>query len=857
MKNLLTLLALTVLVAVSGTAMAAACPSAVTGSNDTATARLTAFDFDYYVAENAGVHINLSAWSPEIEYGNVRDGWHTRYKADAWGSPGAIATWTLDTVPSSGTLYEGQTALSEGDTVTDPNDLYYAPAADTTGTFTFGYCVTDTQSPTAGISEVATVTLHVEARDSITMPYGYPTPPFGITDTPPADPAEWPSAEAAGYYYIDGDHGSCSDANTYGYPDVPRCTMAYGSTVNAGRKMVLASDVTLRSSSWDRIWLEGDSNNRAWVVGDELGPDRPRVLLHPSYSSAGQELRVESNNGYWAITGIEFDGPGLDSKGNTQQSFVRFSTFRNQVATSGNTLDFNCDTESTSYTCNNPATEGPNVLWHVAGFDNGQIDQVGWSEVDVHFINGVTQNGFWILDSIAAGNAGDGIQMGNRNDTSDVWIGRFKSSTNMENCVDVKDFDNLLVVESDCWDIRTVTYSSSGGNGQAFYINDEDAQTNFAYFVNNRAWDTNGSGFASQNIDDSRFYAIGNRAFQMPEATCFDSGQGEAERHFLFNTCYNAFQGINTYTSGSSVERYYVGNVIQNVEIAGRATGADPRIDQWDYNAYINVSTGYIIGTNQDPTTVDLAGWQADTGFDANTQIDIDPGWVDASKFDFRLTAGSELIDVLPVATAATVAPGIVDLQNDLGVTWLDFTGTERGASAYDGGADELGGESSTANPNAPVLNSVVEVALNEVPGPVYAYGNFAYILKTAIDYLIPDAHAVINPTGRTWTGGDLETCGDGSLSTNCSTARVEVTGNCTAPTTKTDGSALPIEEISHYLMQAKDDTNDNQITKIVSACGNYTAYLKSGDWDVRMKTVDTQSRQSAWSNTVNLVITP
>ena len=57
-------------------------------------------------------------------------------------------------------------------------------------------------------------------------PTGIPAPPFGIDESRPPHPDDWPSSEVPGYYYVDNTHLSATDTdNEYGYPDQPRQTL--------------------------------------------------------------------------------------------------------------------------------------------------------------------------------------------------------------------------------------------------------------------------------------------------------------------------------------------------------------------------------------------------------------------------------------------------------------------------------------------------------------------------------------------------------------------------------------------------------------------------------------------------------
>lgn len=653
-----------------------ACPAPTSAS-------VVAIPFDFHVVEDKGRWITLAATSGDVTHGTLEGptpDWGVRYKATKWGGTGAIQTWQLDSLPE-GSLYEGTTPLSAGDTLGDPDDLYFVPAAGFTGQTSFGYCVTDS----SGASAVAEVTLHVHPAQAYPMPLGVPDPGFGIAESPPPDPPQWPSAQSEGSFYVDSDAPGCTDEdNDYGYPDLPRCSWPpQGSTVTAGGKLVLAPSAApypLRDFAWDRIFLLGEPGNPAWIVGDEVGPAKPRVTRHPNQES--QQLRVTGS--HYRISGVDFDGAVLRHFQGTSdvvgdQVVVRYSRFRNNPSTAGGGTSVGL------------ATGGSGVLaFQVNAHDNGVVCEDLCDERDIHAFVGVDQSGFWMLDILCSENAGDCLQLTNGNTSENVYLGRAAMHSMMENCVDIKDFDKVVVSESDCWDIRTVSYTSgSGGGAQSFYVNDEGEQQGYVHMLNNRSWDTNGTSFGAANIG-GRVYVVGNRAFASPAGSGLSSAGGGGERHYYLNTVVGAAVGLDIYTAGGDPARWIAGNYVgQAAQLGARVVADADGIDAFDYNAYGPGVDAFAWGSNSTPTTGDFAAFQAALGFGPSSLLGASPGFVDAAQHDFRLTADSDLLDALTSDALATVAPGLTELASDLGIELTDFDGTPR-AAPLDLGADEL-----------------------------------------------------------------------------------------------------------------------------------------------------------------------
>ena len=661
--------------------------TAVAGTCGSQTGTVVAIPFKYVTPVNVGKYITLAATSSLVEYNthaytdapNIN--WSRRYKSYKYGDGGgAVTAWRLDSAPVNGTLYEAGVARTQGDLIADPDDLFYVPNNNFTGTDSFAYCAEDS----TGQSNVATVSLQVAPPANYPMPIGIPDPGFGIDENPPADPPSWPSAETAGFYYIDSDHPSCSNANSYGYPATPRCTIpSSGASIGTGAKMVLASSTqpyTLRNSSWQQINFNGSPGNTSWLVGDERGPDKPVINLHANRAGPGQGTQLRLTGSNLRIAGVIFDGATIRHMGGGADNVVvRHSEFKNFPSTRGGGTTVGL------------STQGSNVLaFNVYVHDNGIVESTGLSvERDIHAFVGSNQNGYWILDIRCDENAGDCVQLTNNNTSANVYVGRMVAHSEGENCIDIKDFNRVVVSESDCWDLRTVAYGNSGGNAQNFYVNDEGVQQNYVYFLNNRSWDTAGVNYGAANIG-GRVYFVGNYSFASPAGDGLNLSIGRGSRYVYFNTFSNNERGIYHFGSGSALDRFIVANVVDGASLyQTRLQSVTSVIDTLDYNFYTDSMGDFVSGGSTPSIYSGLSAFQAAfNSFAQNSAEGVTPGFTNKGIYDFRLNAGSALIDAIPAGFMSS-QPLFTDLSNDLGITTLtDINGTARPqGSGYDAGA--------------------------------------------------------------------------------------------------------------------------------------------------------------------------
>lgn len=629
--------------------------------------------FEFSAVKGKGRWLKLAATSDDITFDPVSStALGVRYKAHRTGSGAAIKQWIIDRVPANGTLYyvssyTTATKVNSGNIIADPDDLYYVPNDSFTGQDSLNFCVKDSH----GQSNVATAKIKVNAAESYTMPFGISSPGFGINEAPPADPSSWPSAQATGNYYIDSDATTCSDtSNTYGYPNKPRCTLP--GTVTITGKMVLADSqkpYTMPSNRMLFAYMKGTKTSPAWIVGNEKGPIRPRV-----YSGGSQqiyEFRMMGNN--YRISGVVFDGLTLtqyvkdpDSTGpevatNGDNVVVRYSSIVNQYTGSAG-----------GGTTMGPGLYGDNVL-HFQNMlrDNGTIDVI--NEHDVHGFTGVSQNKWWVLDNVCTEQAGDCIQFTNNSDPQNVYIGRNYLDGSMENGIDLKHYNNAVVTENYGWNFRSIKYLSSAGLGQIFYTDDEGVQQGYVYYLYNKAWDTDGSGYSIASVAGNNYNCVmGNQAFFMPKGDAFESVNGGGTRYYNFNLAVNSNTGFYGYQGGSTNPMHFKTDMID---------GAD------EYIAYLRgtPSSTYVFENNVIPTDGLYAmggdppsqifssnsALVSSTGWNSTGSIGVTKGYANESIHDYRFTSQAPfLLEIQEAMTNTTAYPCLSKLKTDLGVSF-------------------------------------------------------------------------------------------------------------------------------------------------------------------------------------------
>jgi len=372
-----------------------------------------------------------------------------------------------------------------------------------------------------------------------TPPIGIPTPPFpsDLDVARPSPPSPWTS-EVAGNYYIDHSAGGCSDSRTYGTPSAPRCTLptspAAGSKIYVNGTYSVGGTISWVGTSANPIWLTYyDNTNRPLFTGVSPTP-------------------LNFNGSYIIVDGIRSDlggatNDGVEMSGNNLM--IRDSTFRNTYGKSNGA---------------GLGTSGSNLVFYKdTVYDQGDWQYVG-ADIDRHgFKVSPPTNGLWILDSLIYHVQGDGVQVGDYNNTPDqinrVFIGRNTIYENLQTCLWTKNATDVIFSQNICYNITAPGSHAGDGQGLGGQYDPKNV-----WFIANTIHDTEAgikiSG--SSRGGGGPWYAIGNVLYNIiSNAGCnaWDMGalsyRNEGGFYGFYNTIYNADSFISVVPSNSGAFR--------------------------------------------------------------------------------------------------------------------------------------------------------------------------------------------------------------------------------------------------------------------------------------------------------------
>ncbi|WP_074410274.1 Ig-like domain-containing protein [Aquimarina megaterium] len=723
--------------------------------------------FTYHVQENKMQYVDLSATSPLFDYGPLNKDTAPTYVREIPMRAGvgenfetiglsAFREWVIAELPKNGDIYHKKQLISTPGSIPDSRGLVYIPNDDFEGVDTMTYYAVET---TGNQTTSATITFKVNSAENYEMPLGFPADQWGLFIAAPSDPEEWPERESPIDWYIDLNCTNCAPFGSKGTPNQPRQFLPPGGTVfQAGAKIVIkggtADDRYFLDNQGKHIWtFNGTAENPIFILGDDNSVTQPIIstsLDRPSTTA----LTCEGQN--FVISGLAFYNVRLyGGRGSVNNAVVRHSEIAYGRMTNGTAVNLGGTRRSSNlsvFSCS----------IHNNGFRGSNFD-----EFDVHAMGYSTASESMILDVLCSGNGGDSYQHLQNNINGLVRIGRLKGHGEGENTVDIKAQAGVWVVDCDGWDMREINWSNgSGGNGQLFFQNDDDCsvgncrQTGDIIFLNNRGSDSNGPMMES-SIGGGRHYLVGNVAFDSPGSGMNienSNGGGATETHAYFNTFSNVGIGMQSRPNASITRVAF--NVVDN-----------PRYNVWmlnpsnhtvfDYNFYTDDPETMIFQccSNGNPNLIKgLSSWQTRTNQDLNSiagvQADFNP--------DFSLQETSELIDQINQEQLDTIAPGIADMLNILGVTFEDAFGVQRPANgSYDAGASEFGApgpgnprpiaRDDTATVDENSTNNNIDVLVNDVYRGDGASTDNPIVIVTAPD----NGTATVDNRGTNTQGDD------------------------------------------------------------------------------------------------------
>jgi hypothetical protein len=343
------------------------------------------------------------------------------------------------------------------------------------------------------------------------------TPPVGIPDpgmwgsnhpidaTAPAKPGAWPSAEVTDYYYIDSTNQGCSDGNTYGYPDVPRCSIEE-KTYSAGSYVFLRGGPYEQSIGDKRLslffdcteaspcWFRGESNDKPIIQG--------QIRLRGSY------LFVENIHFRYNAGGLV----NIQAGDKNESPYIAdHMIFRNnEVEGDG---QYHVGFGSAFYTSKKDDLHDFNGSHHIIWYGNHIHDLFDDDYIEENDYHGILPGQYsrylWILNNHIHDNSGDSLQIGSNNFAGEqmpryIYVGNNECHGDLENAIDVKNAKDVIISSNLFYDYHL----SPASDGTAVVIHQQNGDIPERIWVINNKIHTATRGIRVQQTVDAKI--IGN-----------------------------------------------------------------------------------------------------------------------------------------------------------------------------------------------------------------------------------------------------------------------------------------------------------------------------------------------------------
>ena len=437
-------------------------------------------------------------------------------------------------------------------------------------------------------------------------------------------------------YYIDGSDSNCSTKVEYGSKNTPRCRFPYkfaagsyaevhGGPYNYTNTVYLQSEGT----AVNPVWIVGSEDNQInmslvlygtylYIDGLNIGGDKG-ISVRPYHDVQTDHIMVRNT----VITGtgsLATGTTGISANGGKELQLEGFIAYKNTISYLG-------DSESNS-------------------------------ENDRHALQtGSYINDVWHLYNYTHHNGGDGVQYSHGGvDAHHFYYGGNTSHNEGENCVDIKQANDVIISGNTCYNIEP----SSSSQGSCMVVHYDPSRI---WFINNDisecVYGITSSGAKDLNI-------IGNNIHGMKEIegethgdiSSFQSGTAAmiyntGDTYVANNTITDVVRGI-AYQALSGFQVNITGNIITDLK-SGEFTGNSPyaimlkgsssTVDDSNIenNLFYNPTRLYVGNTiYTDLETLVSAGKCDDNG---GSCLDIDPSFVDSTN-DFRITSNSPALDM-------------------------------------------------------------------------------------------------------------------------------------------------------------------------------------------------------------------
>jgi hypothetical protein len=505
-------------------------------------------------------------------------------------------------------------------------------------------------------------------------PVGIPVPPFGIDETVQSEYG----SDSFYTHYVNQNHAAATDSsNPNGTPSRPRRTIPQN--LSAGSVVVVEGTYDYSTGGFTPISGSGTASNPIFVRGPSSS-NRPR-FVH------GTQIKGQ----YIIVENIEFDGGNpLLTEDAPHHIAIRHSEVHS------------CGGPAVQISAWDDLTISNIVLYDLEVHDNGNW-QASFDE-DFHGVGvGDHVSNLWIVDSEFYHNSGDGVQInaGSRSaegTTHHIYVGRNESYSNKQTGMWSKQGTDIIFSENYIHDHRPSNSSLGAGMGCQY-------DPNRIWFINNTIFDCDyGIMIASGGSDlgsGQDMYIIGNVIHSIHDSdggfnpnTAWTNAAimiaGGQRRYVVNNSIYDADGGIHG--AAAYGEFHLANNIISSI---AKSSGWHVFVEHVDP---ANVSTvddclfyqsGNIRFDWRGTTYTGVSSFQSGTGAGSGN-FSANPNFSNPNGGDLHIQSSSPAVD----AGSSHSVYGAFSSRYGLNIN-LDMDGASRpGGSAYDIGADELGGGS-------------------------------------------------------------------------------------------------------------------------------------------------------------------
>ncbi|KXO12486.1 TolA protein [Moritella sp. JT01] len=377
--------------------------------------------------------------------------------------------------------------------------------------------------------------------------------PVGIPDAwispdiaAPLSPSPWTS-EITNMYYINGSDSKCSAKVTYGTITEPRCS--FPSLLPSGSYVeVHGGPYTYTNTAY--LHSEGTKSKPVWVIGAKDNLIKMHLVLSGTYLYL-DGFNIEGDKGISAR-------PYQDRQ--TDHIMVRNTVITGSGSFSVGTTGINAN-----------GLSGLQFEGFIA-YKN-TISYMGDSEIaaenDRHALTtGSYINDVWHLYNTTHHNGGDGVQYSHSGvDSHHFYYGGNTSYDEGENCVDIKQANDVIISQNTCSNIE----SSSSSQGSCMVVHYEP---NRIWFINNNisecVYGINSSGASELHVIGNNIHGMREISGEKhPDISTYQSGVGfmaynTGNTYISNNTITDAVHGI-AYQTLPGFEVDITGNIIANL----------------------------------------------------------------------------------------------------------------------------------------------------------------------------------------------------------------------------------------------------------------------------------------------------